>query len=180
MDFNASAVRPRSRERPLRNSPVPMDKMPRVAPVGIGESRPDFSEGGPHCLMARVPGAADIRARRGFKDTVIAHERHEGIDIVAVPRIGKGLQDLGGDLCNQVRHNLTLLGARTLNDAPDAQRKSNRRPLKVDRAAAGRLWESIYELLAAIAVRSKSLNLSNDLAGHGQRSAPVVKDTSTL
>lgn len=121
MDFNASAVCPRPRERPLGNSPVPMDKMARVAPVGIGEGRPDFSEGGPHCLMARVPGAAGIRACRGFKDAVIAHERHEGIDIVTVPRIGKGLQDLGGDLCNRVRHDLTPFGVHTVNDAPDVQ-----------------------------------------------------------
>lgn len=67
MDFDASAVRPRRRER--RHSPIPIDKVARVAPVGIGEGRPDFSEGCPHRLLARVPCAADIRACRGFKLT---------------------------------------------------------------------------------------------------------------
>lgn len=110
MNFDASAVRPRSREYPLGNSSVSMDKMAGVAPVSIGKGRPDFSEGGPHCLTARVPGAADVWACGGFKNTVITHERHEGIDIVAIPRIGKGLQDLGGDLCIHVRHDLTPFG----------------------------------------------------------------------
>ena len=91
MNFYESAVRPSSRERPLGHSPVPMDKMARVAPVGIGEGCPDFSEAISHCLTARVPGAEDLRACRGFEDTVGAHERHECIDIVAIPRIGKGL-----------------------------------------------------------------------------------------
>src|SRR3990167_4221391 len=112
MDFDASAVRPRSREYPLGNSSISLDEMAGVAPVSIGKGRPDFSESGPHCLTARVPGAADVWTCRGFKNTVIAHERHEGIDIVAIPRIGKGLQGLAGDRCNYVRHDLTPFGSR--------------------------------------------------------------------
>ncbi len=91
MNFHESAVRPSSRERPLGHSPVPMDKMARIAPVGIGEGCPYFSETSSHRLTAHIPGAEDLRACRGFEDTVSAHERHEGIGIVAIPRIGKGL-----------------------------------------------------------------------------------------
>lgn len=91
VDFDASAVCPRSRECPLGHSPVPMDKVARVAPVGIGKGCPDLSEASPHCLTAHVPGTADVRACGCFEDTVIAHERHEGIGIVAIPCIGKGL-----------------------------------------------------------------------------------------
>ena len=65
------------------------------------------SEAGPHCLPARVPGAAAVRACRGLEDAVIAHERHESIDIVAIPGIGESLQDLGGDRSDDVRHDFT-------------------------------------------------------------------------
>jgi hypothetical protein len=33
---------------------------------------------------------------RTFEDTILGHERHQCFDIVTVPRIGKGLQDLDG------------------------------------------------------------------------------------
>src|SRR3990170_3569565 len=62
MDFDASAVCQCSRERPLRHSPLPTDKMARVAPVGIGEGCPDLREASSHGLPAYIPGAADLRA----------------------------------------------------------------------------------------------------------------------
>lgn len=44
---------------------------------------------------------------------------------MAIPRIGKGLQNLGGDCCNHVRHDLISFGAPTDDDAPDAQRSGS-------------------------------------------------------
>src|SRR5690606_27143715 len=36
----------------------------------------------------------DFGARRGFKHTVVRHERHESVRIVTIPRIGERLQHL--------------------------------------------------------------------------------------
>src|SRR5213075_2535695 len=91
LDFDASAVRPCSCERPLRNSSLRRDEMARVSPVGVGEGCPDLRESCPHGLTACVPGAADVRTSRGFEDAVFRHERHEDTDIVLIPRISKGL-----------------------------------------------------------------------------------------
>src|SRR6185369_5576727 len=88
----------------LRDSSLPTDKVARVSPVGIREGCPDLREASSHGLTACVPRAADVWARRGFENTVFGHERHEGIDVVAIPRIGKSLQELRGDLSNQIRH----------------------------------------------------------------------------
>jgi len=108
MDFDAGAVGPCSRERPLRHAPLPADKMARIAPVRIGEGCPDLREASSHRLTACVPGAADIWSCRSCEDTILRHERHEGIDIVAIPCIGKGLQKLRGDLRNHIGHDLSL------------------------------------------------------------------------
>ena len=95
MNFDASAVRPRSRERPFRYAPVSVDKMARIPPVGIGKDCPYLREASSHGRRACVSGSADVRARRGFEDTILRHERHEGIDIVTIPCLREGLQVVG-------------------------------------------------------------------------------------
>lgn len=100
MNFDASSIRPCSRERPLRYSPVFMDKMARVPPVGIGKDCPDLREASSHGLPAYVPGSTDVSADRGFEDTILRHKRHESIDIVAIPRVGEGLQKFRGHFRN--------------------------------------------------------------------------------
>jgi hypothetical protein len=91
--------------------------------MGIREGCPDLREAISHGLAACVPRAADVRARRGFENAVFRHERHEGIDIVVIPRIGKGLQESYGDLNNHIRHDLAPpLSVCTGTRSSDAQR----------------------------------------------------------
>ena len=104
MNFDASSVRPCARERPLRYAPVSMNKMARVPPVGIGKDSPDFREASSYGFAAYVSGSADVSAGRGLEDTVLCHERHESINIVAIPRVGEGLQYFRGYFRNHCLH----------------------------------------------------------------------------
>ena len=63
--------------------------------MGIGKGRPNFRKTRSHGFAARVPGATNGRACRSFEDTILCHERHEFIDIVAIPREawGVGMSD---------------------------------------------------------------------------------------
>ena len=104
VSFDTGSVRPCSRERPLRYAPVSMDKVARVPPVGIGKDSPDLRVTRSYGFSACVPGSADVSAGRGLKDTVLRHERHERIDIVAIPCVGKGLQNVRGYFRNYRLH----------------------------------------------------------------------------
>ena len=104
MYLHACAIRPRPRKRPLRDPAVSMDKMPRIAPMGVGKRRPDICKRGPDGLTSGKATATDIWTRRSLEHTVLRHERHEGIDIVTIPCLGERLQVLG-------RH---ILAARSL------------------------------------------------------------------
>ena len=81
-----------------------MDKMAHISPVGIGKDPPDFREARSHGFSANVPGAADISASKGLEDAVLCHKLHENIDIVAILRVGKGLQYVRGHFRNQHLH----------------------------------------------------------------------------
>src|SRR5215203_3385297 len=53
----------RAGERPLRDSPIALDKMQSVAPLGIRKRREDVRKGGAHGVPSSVARAADIRTR---------------------------------------------------------------------------------------------------------------------
>lgn len=80
--------------------------MARVTPVRIGKRRPHVREGSPHGLATDIRGAAHVRTGRRIEAAVVGHESHEGLDIVAIPRVGERLQHLHRH--NVVRHVLLL------------------------------------------------------------------------
>jgi len=105
MDFDARAINARAGERPFGNPSLADDEMTRIAPVRVGERRKDIGKCGPHGFRPDVSRAGDIRTRRCFKDAIVRHERHEGIDVMPIPGIGEILKRFNGHL---VRHNGSL------------------------------------------------------------------------
>ena len=81
-----------------------MHEVPCVPPVSIGKDGPDLRESRSNGFSAYVPRSAGVGPGRGFKDAILRHERHESIDVVAVPRVGKVLQYLRGDFRNRRLH----------------------------------------------------------------------------
>src|SRR5512145_1954163 len=71
VDFDASAIGFRPRERPLGNPSVPGDKMACVIPAGVRKRRPDLRKASSHGFAARVPSAAYVRSCRRFENTVV-------------------------------------------------------------------------------------------------------------
>src|SRR5512139_1042192 len=104
MNFDAGAVCACSGESPFRHPSLANDEMARTAPVSIRERRPDFGEASSNSFTADISSAADVGTGRCFEHAIVGHEGHKGIDIVAIPGIGEVLQDLDGDLLNNVRH----------------------------------------------------------------------------
>lgn len=74
MDFHPCTICSCSRECPLRDAPVSLDKVPRIAPMGVRESRPDLRKANSHGLPSFVASAADVRTCRGLEYTVLRHE----------------------------------------------------------------------------------------------------------
>src|SRR3989304_8967550 len=62
--FHAGTVRSCSRERPFGNSPLTLDKVTCVAPMGVGEGRPDLHVASSHGLAANVARSTDVWAGR--------------------------------------------------------------------------------------------------------------------
>jgi hypothetical protein len=54
-------------------------------PLGIWKVQPGTFKGRPYSCYANMARAASIWTRCGLKYTIITHEAHEGVDIVAVP-----------------------------------------------------------------------------------------------
>src|SRR5688500_1636747 len=106
MNFDAGPIRARSRERPLRNTSLCLNKVARVTPMGIRESSPHLGKTSSHRLASGIAGTTDVRPGRGLEHAVLAHERHERIDVVAIPCIGERLQDFNGDLAHHSSHDL--------------------------------------------------------------------------
>src|SRR5688572_4377607 len=104
MNFDARAVCTRSGKGPFRDPSRSTDEMMCIAPMSIGECHPDFGETSSHGLAANVPGAGNIGTGRGFENAIFSHERHESVDIVAIPGIGEGFQDINTDLLTHMRH----------------------------------------------------------------------------
>jgi hypothetical protein len=78
--------------------------MASVAPVSITEGRPHFGETGSYSLTAYISSAGNLRTCGGLEDTIVGHERHQRVDIVAIPGIGEGSQHLDSDLLNHIWH----------------------------------------------------------------------------
>ena len=100
MNFHARTIGARSGESPFRDSSLTHDEMPRIAPVRISERCPDVGKRGSHRLAAHISRTRNVGTCRGFEHTILAHERHEGVDVVPIPGIGEVLQDLNSDLLN--------------------------------------------------------------------------------
>jgi hypothetical protein len=107
--FHANAVDACSRENPLGDASVAVDEVPRISPMGIGERLEDLCEPRPHGFSPRVACAADAGACGRVEDAVLRHERHEGIDVMAIPRVGEGLQDRRRDCLSRWAHESSLI-----------------------------------------------------------------------
>jgi hypothetical protein len=62
-----------------------------VIPAGVRKRFPDIGKTRPDLFTTRVASAANVRARRRFEHAIVRHERHQRIDIMSIPRIGKCL-----------------------------------------------------------------------------------------
>src|SRR5262249_56194193 len=97
VDLDLGAVAGRAREEPFREAAVAVDEMPRAGKARVGVRREDSSERRAHALAADVARAARVRARGALEDAVVRHERHQAIEVVAVPAgLEERVQVFGG------------------------------------------------------------------------------------
>ena len=74
IDLDASAVRPRSRERPLGHATIPMNEMPRVLPARIGKGLPYRRESVADRVSSDVARTPHVLPARGLEHAVLGHE----------------------------------------------------------------------------------------------------------
>jgi hypothetical protein len=68
--------------------------MPGAAPMRVGKLSEDRRVRGPHRLPSLVPRAVDIVADRSLEYRIDCHHRHQSVDIVTIPGIGKCYEQL--------------------------------------------------------------------------------------
>src|SRR5262249_23107070 len=85
VDLDSLPVGPRPREDPLRYTSIPGDEMTHLAEVGIREAGQHLRERLAHPLPSLVARAAGLSPGSGFEDTVVGHEGHQEIAVMAVP-----------------------------------------------------------------------------------------------
>ena len=101
-DFDPPAIAPCAGEGPLGHTAVPRHEVPSVAPVCIRIL-------GEHGLIRRtdgalsfVPLAVDVIARGRLEYAVFRHHRHQGLDVMTIPRISERLeQSLQMSICGR-------------------------------------------------------------------------------
>ena len=68
--------------------------MARAGERGVGIAREDARERRAHVLAAGVVGAAGLGAARALEDAIVGHERHQRVDVVAIPTVEEPLEIL--------------------------------------------------------------------------------------
>ena len=61
--------------------------MAGISPLSIRKGVEHLAECGTNFLLADASAPENVRARRGFKHTVIGHAGHQGIKVVSIPCI---------------------------------------------------------------------------------------------
>src|SRR2546428_12666777 len=88
ISFDASAVRTGAGELPFRHSAIPADPMTSFAPSSVRERCPRQCKSVAHGLAAFVARTAGVGPCCRLEDAIIGHERHQGVDVVAIPCVG--------------------------------------------------------------------------------------------
>src|SRR5688500_13788141 len=104
MHLYPRAISASAGKHPLRHAAIAAYEMKSVAPVRIRERRPHLRKSGAHSLSTLEARPADFRSSGRLEHTDISHERHERVDVVAVPCVGKCLKPLSRDFDNDLRH----------------------------------------------------------------------------
>src|SRR5437667_5766192 len=98
ISFHARAVRTGAGELPFRHAAIAADPMTSFAPSSVWERCPRQRKTAAHGFAAFVARPAFVEPGCRLEDAVVGHERHQGVDVVAIPCIGKRLQEFCGYL----------------------------------------------------------------------------------
>src|SRR5690242_2259162 len=92
VDLDLLALGRGAAEHPLREATVARDEVARLAEVRVGEHLEHAREGLAHALAAFVARPTHRLAGGRLEDTVVGHERHDVVDVVAVPALTERFQ----------------------------------------------------------------------------------------
>src|SRR5690606_5408438 len=92
--FNASAVLLSAGKSRFRNPTIARDPMLAIAPLRVGNIFPGRLKSLSYRFPPLNPVTADLISGHGFENTIVMHERHQGVDVMIVPCLGKGLKRL--------------------------------------------------------------------------------------
>src|SRR5258707_265989 len=97
MHLYALAITARPGECPLRDTTISANKMTSIGPARIRKGRPDLCISGAHSVWAFRACSPHFRSGRRLENTIIGHERHEGVSVMAIPCVGKRLEPFSRD-----------------------------------------------------------------------------------
>jgi len=109
MHFYARAITASPSECPLRHTTISAHEVTSISPVRIRKRRPDLCKSGAHSFSAFGACPPDFWSSGRLENTIIGHERHKGVDVMAIPSVGKRLKPFSRDFDKNLRHQRFLL-----------------------------------------------------------------------